>query len=233
MGTTRAILLRILDAVTAKVLGTIGFGVVLGIMLTIWAFLLQWGPLAVLVGIAMPILLLHGANQVQTYFEHHPRKLSTDELAKELTEWLIRHGYNVKRQKDAETDFVLVASFQPQAGPKDPQIIVVRRYTDDQPPILLSASMAFQEATQTSWTHLPQTQRDRCILEAQIDMMRFGVGFEGLGSELGPVTIFKSLPVSTYYGARVTSEKAFIEEVQLIRRASNIIRLSIRRALAS
>lgn len=222
---------RILDEITGQILGTLMLGLVLGIVLTGWAFLLNWGPIAVFIGLGTPILLLHGANQVQTYFEHHPRRLSTDELATTLSDWLIKNGYNVKRQKDPETEFVLVASFEPQGGPEDPQLIVIRRFSDDQPPLLLSASMDFDEVTRKSWANLAQPERVRCFLEAQIDMMRFGLSFIGLGSELGPVTIFKPFPVRIYYGSRIVSEKAFTEEVQLVRRASNLISLTVTRAL--
>lgn len=225
---------RILDQITLNILATRIIGAAGGIGLLVWAFFLQWwGPTLVLVGLAIPIMVLIGANQVQAFFERRPRRLSSDELAKQLTDWLIEHGYTVKRQQDPDTDFVLITSFEPQNVPKDPLAIVITRFSDDKPPILLSASMGFGDADKENWAALPPRERDPCILEAQMDMMRFGFSFKGLGSELEPVTIFKSLPASTFFGRRVVTEKDFIEEVQLIRRASNIIRLSISKALRS
>ena len=226
---------RILDAITAHIVITMGVGIVVGVGVAVWAFLTELGAWSVVIGLAIPMILVHAANGVQDYFERRPRKLTANELVTQLSEWLNQQGYDVVRKAsdgDSEVAFELQATFKPPKGiPPDPQKIIIERFTDDKEPLHLSASTGFDEAMRQRWANLPDMTRADCIAQAQIEMMRFGFSFTGLGDDLEFYTILKRLPVQIYYGNRVMSEKSFIEEVQLVRRGSKVIELLVRKAL--
>jgi hypothetical protein len=153
--------------------------------------------------------------------------LSTRELATTLTDWLAEDGYTVRREKEEGTEFVLIASYEPSDATK----VVIRRLTNDQPPLLLSAAFRFDEAAQSRWRELSEAERDRTVLLMQIEMLRMGISYQGLGDDLAGAVIFKSFPLLVTYGSRVMSAKAFIEEVQLLRRAAGIARSYVQRSL--
>lgn len=228
---------RILDAITAHIVITMGVGVLVGVGVAVWAFLTDLGAWSMVIGLAIPMILVQTANGVQEYFEKRPRKLSAGELVTQMSAWLNQQGYDVVRKASdgsSEIAFELHATFQPGKGiPPDLQKIVIERFADDKEPLVLSASTGYDEAMREKWMKLPNLTRADCIAQAQIEMMRFGFNFTGLGDELEVHTIIKRLPVQIYYGNRVTSEKAFIEEVQLVRRGSKIIELLVRKALVT
>ena len=228
---------RIIDAITAHIIITMGVGVTMGAGVAVWAFLTDLGAWSVVIGFAIPMILVQTANGVQEYFEKRPRRLTASELVTQMSDWLNQQGYDVVRKAsdgDSEIAFELHATFQPGKGiPPDLQKIVIERFDDDKDPLVLSATTSYDEAMRERWMRLPVITRADCIAQVQIEMMRFGFNFTGIGDDLGVHTILKRLPVRIYYGNRVTSEKDFIEEVQLVRRASKIIELLVRKALVT
>jgi len=205
---------RMAEALSTEIIAVLIVGAILSVGAAIWAAILSWGPLVIIVFIGGVGLTLFATNE---YKKLRGKRVTDFESL--VQKWLYKYRFTIQNTPQPNALFQFMATDD--AGRK---VIIAQLQGDKE---YLTIAAAFQIAPQDQAKLDRITRGNSATVEdLKIEMARFGIGFQGITHPLKTITLEDKLPCSDKL-----TEFEFMQRVMFVRRAILLIQGLINRAL--
>lgn len=198
---------RITEAFSVQVLAIFIVGSIMTIGAAIWAFLLDWGPVFIIIfmgGIALTLIIINQYRALRGKKETNFESL--------VRNWLYKHNFTIKDSPNDKALFHIIGNDEGN------RIFNVVRLIKDKQFLTILVKYPVPDVFREEIDKLSEDPNLTFIEDLRIELIRFGIGYDGIERPLRTITLIDNVPCDDSL-----TELTFMQHVMLVRQGIILI----------